>query len=340
MRTLENIVIDHVSHEKVIEVLRGDLTEAPDGDRFDVLVVSAFPNDYAPTPSSLIGALHRRGVSVEALSRDREYDLRTGFSCWLSKPIPEDRGLAFDRVLCFEPEDDGQSPADRIDDIFRALAPFLGLPHKPVTSVAMPLLACGDQATPVADMAEPLIRAAAHWMRTSPLHRVRIVERDEHRAGQLMEEAARVKQAILTEQTGPEKRYDVFLSYCQKNREAADHVVATLKAKAPGIRIFRDVLELVTGSDYRVQLDRAVRESRRFLPLLTPEYVLSKACQDEFNAAWSIQQRHDPAFFWRSSYGRPRSPTRAWPPSSTTTARRRTAGRSSGRAGSWWRASG
>ncbi|NJD10543.1 MAG: TIR domain-containing protein [Gemmatimonadetes bacterium] len=67
---------------------------------------------------------------------------------------------------------------------------------------------------------------------------------------------------------------------------------------APGIRIFRDVERLHTGHDYRIALDRAVRRSERFVPLLTPSYVLSKACQDEFNAAWSIREQHELALFF------------------------------------------
>jgi ADP-ribosyl-[dinitrogen reductase] hydrolase len=296
MQALETIIVDGLRRDRVIEVLEGDLTKLPPGNRFDVLVVSAFPNDYAPTPGSLIGSLHGRGLSVERLSIDKEFDLRSGFSCWLSRRIPVELGLGFDRILCYEPTEAGQGPADRIEDIFRALAPFVGLPENPVTSVAMPLIACGDQRTPVAMIAEPLIRAAVHWMKTSPLQRVAIVEREPSRVLALQEEALRVKKALIAEQTGPEKEYHVFLSYCRMNGDVADRVVETLRSLYPDIRVFRDIWELRTGKDFRVQLDQALRKSHRFLALLTPEYVSSNACKDEFNAAWSIREWHDPEF--------------------------------------------
>jgi O-acetyl-ADP-ribose deacetylase (regulator of RNase III) len=298
MRSLETIVIDHVLHEKLIDVLHGDLTDLPPGSRFDILVVSAFPGDYTPTDGSLIGALDRAGLSVEALAQDKAYDLRETFSCWLSHPIPASLGLGFDRVLCFEPSAPGRSAVERVDDIFRALAPFIGLPERPVTSVAMPVITAGDMGSPVRDVAEPLIRAASHWMRTSPLNRVAIVAHGEPTATELQAEAARVRAALIAEQTAAQKDYDVFLSYSHADREVADHVVTMLRRLQPDLRIFRDTAELRAGHDYRVQLDRAVRGSRRFLPLLTPAYVTSIACQDEFNAAWSIRQRHDPDFFF------------------------------------------
>ena len=57
--------------------------------------------DYSPTPSSLIGQLWKKlGISVQALAKDKEEDLRTLYSCWWSKPLP--KHLSFRKILCFE----------------------------------------------------------------------------------------------------------------------------------------------------------------------------------------------------------------------------------------------
>ena len=70
-----------------IELLNGDLTEIPPAHRVDVLVVSAFQNDYAPLSGTLIGALHSKGLNVDLLARTPETDLRESFNTWVS-PSP------------------------------------------------------------------------------------------------------------------------------------------------------------------------------------------------------------------------------------------------------------
>ena len=60
-----------------------------------------FSGDYAAIPNTAIGALQRkRGISVQDLSFQKEIDLRSKFSCWLSKPLHKEQ--SYGRVLCFE----------------------------------------------------------------------------------------------------------------------------------------------------------------------------------------------------------------------------------------------
>ena len=138
MKLIDSIEVRGGQHKRV-ELYQGDLTALSKGNEFDLLVVSAFPDDYIPTCSSLIGALHRKGLSVANLATTKDVDLRESFSCWLSKEFtPEDPGLRFRRILCFEPLVRG-SPPELVGDIFRALTPMVA--ERPdIRTVAMPVV--------------------------------------------------------------------------------------------------------------------------------------------------------------------------------------------------------
>lgn len=140
MEVLEEIT---TKRGKKLQLLKGDLTKIPESHKVDVLVLSAYPNDYIPTPSSLIGALFSAGLSVGALARDKEMDLRMQFHCWLSKEI-NFRNIR--RVLCFEPTE-RWNPYSLIAGIFQSIMPFT-ITHS-IKTVAMPLVLTGDQGYPI-----------------------------------------------------------------------------------------------------------------------------------------------------------------------------------------------
>ena len=165
---------------KNIELRQGDLTALPKGEGSDMLVISAFPNDYVPTPSSLIGALSKKGISVDELAKHKVMDLRPFTSCWLSEEI-QGRGadLGFKRLLCFEPGSRG-GPTEVVGDIFRALISLIeGIPG--IQTVAMPIVATGDQQTPIATILPALLESAKHWMQLGVGNRAVEYLRKDHR---------------------------------------------------------------------------------------------------------------------------------------------------------------
>jgi hypothetical protein len=166
MELLETIVVKSTSGNRSINLYHGDLSRIPPDEAVDLLVISAFPNDYSPTPTSLIGALYRTGLSVSALAQDKAEDLRKDYGCWLSQPIDDRDNGGFDRILCFEPIWRG-SPPEVVGDIFRSLFPIIegGVP---ISTIAMPLVASGDARWPPDEMFEPLIQAAVRWLQLSP----------------------------------------------------------------------------------------------------------------------------------------------------------------------------
>jgi hypothetical protein len=89
-----------------IELYLGDLSAIPKEHKVDIVILSAFPNNYAPTPNTLIGSLDQKGLSVAKLANDKDMDLRKTLWCWFSKELSRDQvdKFNFSRILCFEPE--------------------------------------------------------------------------------------------------------------------------------------------------------------------------------------------------------------------------------------------
>jgi TIR domain len=260
---------------KQVELYRGDLSALEPGEAVDVLVVSAFRGNYYPSPVSMIGALlHKQGISVADLARDKAVDLRDYFSCWLSRDLtgayPR---CGFKRLLCFEPETDAH---EVVGHLFQALAPFLG-GKTPLSTVAMPLIATRAMGASVHGVLTRLIDEAVSWMSFGfPLRRLKIVEYD--RSQQAGEAAA-----VFAEVKRRHSRWDVFISYSHQDREAADELYDGLRSH--GLRVFRDSTSLVTGTAWWDEIRNAIRTAGYFVPLYSSDYLRSDTCMSEFSIA-------------------------------------------------------
>jgi TIR domain len=252
-------------------------------------VVSAFPDDYIPTSGSLIGALDRKGLSVQLLAEAKEIDLRASFSCWLSKKfIPQDTGLRFRRILCFEPLVRGRPP-ELVGDIFRALTPILA--ERPdIKTIALPVVAAGDQGYQVAEMLGPLLDAALHWLENGlPLDCIKIVTRSDAQA----QEAGRVfsgqkAEYVLSVPTSRTQGfdYDVFISYSRANVHESETMERALRQSGPDIKIFVDRREIDIGSAWQPEIFECLDRCHKVVAMLSPDYLGSKVCKEEFNIAW------------------------------------------------------
>jgi hypothetical protein len=286
MELIDTITVRHQGNERFVMLFVGDLASLPEREAVDVLIVSAFPDDYIPTRRSLIGALARVGVSVAELAQDKEVDLRRFSSCWLSRPIERPR-VHFHRLLCFEPRHRGRAP-EVVGDIFRSIVPFTtGSP--PISKVAMPLLASGDQGESPEVMLEALADASVHWLSVGlPLDRIKIVIRDSRDSQSLRETFDRVKRRhadVPTGQQRPSFRFDLFVSYSHKNKAEVDHLVTELQGRRPALRVFVDRLELSAGAAWQQHIFDSLDHSRKVICAYSPDYLVSRVCKEEFNIA-------------------------------------------------------
>jgi hypothetical protein len=306
MDLLATWAIRHGEVEKRIEMFHGDLSQLPLQHAVDILVVSAFPNDYIPTPTSLIGALYRAGISVGWLARSKERDMRSEFSCWLSQPV----GVAsFRQLLCIESGWRG-TPPEITDDLFRALAPLF-LAAFQNGSVAMPIIGAGDQGWPVENMLEAILRTAISWLKRGlPISVIKIVvhsshtverakrkfleiqsaDRSEERSAKQASEEARLQQQG-NKQGNTAHIYDVFLSYCHEDLVPAQSIAEQIKRSIPGARIFYDQKTISIGQSWLMEIAESLDGSRKVAALYTPSYWSSRYCIDEFCAA--LTRQHD-----------------------------------------------
>lgn len=294
MRLLDSIR-SHGKHGGTVELYQGDLTDVADRDAFDLLVVSAFPDNYVPTYGSLIGALDEKGLSVARLARAKDLDLRTAFSCWLSAELVPRDGLPFRRILCFEPRVRGEPP-EVVGDIFRALAPILA-DRAELRTIALPMVAAGDQGYTVAEILSPLLDAALHWLEQGlPLDRIKIVAYSTESADDAAAIFAQHKAAYPksgTPRAAPRADYDVFISYSRANAAESRVMERALRTHKPDIRIFLDRNELDVGCAWQPAIFESLDRCNKVVALLSPDYLTSKVCKEEFNIAWIRSRETD-----------------------------------------------
>ncbi|XP_074653425.1 uncharacterized protein LOC141907613 isoform X2 [Tubulanus polymorphus] len=91
----------------------------------------------------------------------------------------------------------------------------------------------------------------------------------------------------FSQMVGRKKRaeYDVFVSYCHANTKEAEIFVDKLKTLKPDLKIFFDRHELQIGVSWQQILYHAIDSCNVVLALLSPSYIESAVCTEEYNLA-------------------------------------------------------
>ena len=190
MHLITQLTIPRESGEAFIQLLQGDLSNIPPEHAVDILILSAFPNDYVPVHGTLIGALYEKKFSVEKIALNhKEADLREQLGCWLSEELPPQfiEQFNFRRILCFEPRSVSNKPEEVVTNVFRCLNNFI-IPDVETTEtrklrsdlaikkVAMPILAAGNQKVAKELMLTAILEAAIFWLKQGlPLSHLKLV---------------------------------------------------------------------------------------------------------------------------------------------------------------------
>jgi hypothetical protein len=285
-KLLNSIDVPDGSTVRRIALYEGDLTAIPNEHRADILVVSAFPNDYIPTSTSLIGALERRGLSVGQLAATKAHDLRATSAFWISNLIVGPGAqLNVGQIACFEPLVLG-SPPTVVGNLFRGLFPFLDDQKNQV--VAMPLLATGDQGFPPDAMLRSILDAATHWLaRGLAISELKIVVRDPNRAAALANAMADFKSKLSISRLMPSQStaFDIFLSFSAEDGRAAECAKLELNRSDAGRKVFDFRFQIDKGKSWQEEIDRAISSSKIIVAILSPSYFKSPECKEELMQA-------------------------------------------------------
>lgn len=289
MKRLDTLEVRSKSGSHFIELYHGDLTDMPDEHAVDVLVVSAFPGSYSARNSkTLMGALGRIGVDVRELSKDKAADLRESFSCWMTKDLDTAQPrVQFKRILVFEPLIRGQAN-EVVGDIFQSLMPFVSTePY--ITSIAMPIVASGNQRADAVQMLIPLIEASINWFELGlPVKTLKIVEYSSAKAMELKGAFAVLKHYYQNRKQGERSQrfeYDYFISYSHDDIDAVSFLFDELKRINPNVRVFMDRQNLKVGSAWQQELYETIDRCAQIIAVYSPTYLASKVCREEYNIA-------------------------------------------------------
>ncbi len=308
MKLLSEISIKGAMRTSLIQLLQGDLSAIPPEHETDILVMSAFPGDYVSLKGSLIDALAQKGLSVPALAKDIDTDLRKQLSCWMSKPLSaaERAKFNFSRILCFEPGESIHEPEKVVGNVFRCINSFAFDDDNNV--VSMPIIATGYQRVPIQKILPALLKAAVFWLQNGlPLDSLKlVVYRNQHAL-----EAEPVFEAFKKElETGPELQaaqqaqipgavaappapaaapekqgYDYFLSYSHAHAADIRLFVDVLKKCNRSLSVFYDKDSIAPGGQWLQEISKAIQQSEKVLVFLSPDYDNSPVCWDEFQCA-------------------------------------------------------
>jgi hypothetical protein len=305
MKRIDQIDITDGARQRTISFWEGNPADIGHDDPVDLIVVSAFRDDYLPTPRSIIGALHRRGLSVAALAQAKAHDLRETTGFWLSRPLARDASpVGAGRILCFEPHFLGDQPAEVVGNLFRGLFPFVR--DDAEATVAMAVIATGALGEAPARMLRALVTAAASWMqRGLPIRELRIMEPWAERAQALrpvFEDAKRALAPPAAAAAAPAKAeaegYDFFLSFSKADVDAVDVLRESLAKAHPGLRLFDYRHSIDKGRVWQEAIDHAMQSCRRMVAFLSKDYFASVECQEELNMARLRHKREGQRFLF------------------------------------------
>ena len=236
---------------------------------YDVVICSAFKNEYFPLSHTLIGALlEEKGISVDALARRPQIDLKS-MGCWLSEKLEGN----FSRIGCIElldyrnlqyEEQMGDMMLKSAFATLRFLLEQASIQGIPIRRIALPILGAGSQGIELSYLIPPLYNQfLAMFANIDTLESIDVYDLRADRIDQLSRYITKLQQ------TGKGAAPSVFISYNSSQNAFAHQVWQALKNA--GISAWIAPESIPSGSDYTSEISRAISGVRALTLLLTPQ---------------------------------------------------------------------
>ncbi|CAG2185236.1 unnamed protein product [Mytilus edulis] len=283
IRIEDTITVHTPLGEYQIQLCYGDISKQEE--KMDIVMVSAFPGDYAAVGGTLIGALKKNlGISVLNLSRDKLMDFTNTFSCWMSKDL--DSNLPFKKLLCFERSRAKGCMIDQIRDMFRALVPACGSQE---TTLITSLLGTGNQGFSESKVLSCMVEAAANWMQAGlPLKCIKIViygDNDSNLNSLFSSMKKKITSKTGKKVGGKELTYDIYITYEQRDQNWVSMVTKALHARDKNLKLYTEIQKFDEEKIWQDNVFKTMSCSRKVIAILTPSFVNNKDCLDQFNMA-------------------------------------------------------
>lgn len=137
--TINFVQIETKTGIKEFELVQGDITNLDFN--VDLLCLSAFKDDYTPTPSSIIGQLYKKKINVGEQSKKPSLDFRESLGIWVSNKFDDN---FFKKIICVEIVGSNNTFIGAVKNLFATIS-ALEVQGDQNYSIALPMIGAGDQ---------------------------------------------------------------------------------------------------------------------------------------------------------------------------------------------------
>lgn len=269
-------------NKKRIRIINSDLTLC--NKEYDIVVCSAFKDDYYPVIGTLIGALYNnKKIDLSDLSKNPDINLKD-FGGWLSK----ETNTNFKRIACIEIfsisdlyiNNHNILHTDKIlSQTFSTMSYLIkqaSFKDLNIKRIALPILGSGDQGIEIEYIIPPLLTECISLLNDIPsLEEIDFYEINFNKARLFVD---KVKLSLI-----PDSKPDVFISYSTKNTSIALELAEILKTN--NISYWMAPESIPPTSDYIKEISKALMNISILLVVLTKDAEDSAWVPSEISSA-------------------------------------------------------